>query len=235
MLPQPFPDTGCAAALEKLNKPGLLEKIEELEGKLDEENEAGYQFHESPDGELEYNFVQGTRSNTSILYGPDTYGGNHTHWNLREDPNAAPIPHSTDPNLVLTPTIDTIKMFSPGDVSWLYNLANTKYDPMRSQLENELEAQRCFVTVATSSGNYLPQIENVQEMLIGFPDNFNSREEDMVNRYIDALENDTELGLINFLEKEFQIFNVGLYKFDKNGNTTKITKDQNGTKNEESC
>ncbi|WP_194850811.1 hypothetical protein [Nonlabens antarcticus] len=219
-------DSNCERAKERTNNNTLQMKVSNLVAKLSEPDETGYQVNQNANG-TSYNFVQGTDASTPIPHDADTYGAIHTHWNLYSLP---PITDPNNANFGRTPTRNTIKMFSPTDVKWLFSLARKKYDYGRTEWENELDIQQCFVMVVTDLGNYLLQIENVQQMLMGFPRNFDSKDEDMLIRYKKALENDTELGLLNFLDKEFQIKNVGLYKLNENDTTTKIQKTQNGLK-----
>lgn len=140
----------------------------------------------------------------------------------------------TDPNTLETTTktkpIIPIPIFSITDINSFNNLILSKIDPNRSELENALAVKEVFLVLVTEKGNYMLKYEGPIDSFstIRIPDpNSNSLEErerfvNLEEKYIKYVAQNPEISFLNFVSTVMNGINYALYKFDLNGNITKL-------------
>jgi hypothetical protein len=203
------------------------ESITGLRLSLDRPRELGYTYEPS-DSNFELSPYQGTVLNpTSIilLIFENTVGGSHTH--IRKV-----LVEVIDPDTgetILRPATP-IPIFSFLDVDWYSDLIKSKIDPNKIDIENSIAVKETFTVVVTTEGNYLLRYEGSLDTFVTSsvpdPDSILPEERARYNalekEYVRLVARKPEMSFMNFLTTSMNGIGYALYKFDLNGNVTKL-------------
>jgi len=198
-----------------VNDPVFQAKIIELQNNLGLGYETGTKLS-SINGIVSYTFYEGSLQSPTKL-------------NIDVDNNTTAIGHVHTKTVKIlvrneqTRSMDAVEakpipMFSPGDVRKYVNVLLQHANAIRSELENGLRVAEAFTFLVTPNGNYLLKYNGSAGSLIGPPQITNA----LNNSYRDFVAEAPERSFMTFMEESMSSINFSLYKFDDEGNVSRI-------------